>query len=212
VDAHRPEIRRALAVALHDIVAACRPLVAASSLRPQVLAHLPPSRLWPTPHSKLFDFTATEKGAQWIDDVATAARRQMAPVGEIVIGHGDWRVEHVRFADERPVIAFDWDSLCRVQEPSLIGFTAHAFCADFTRNHLIAPAPTLDEARSFVADYEETRGSRLGDEERRFCSASFAYACAYTARCDHSLGKDERGVAGTFMHLVANESMRLLKL
>jgi hypothetical protein len=46
----------------------------------------------------------------------------------------------------------------------------------------------------------------------RTCSGVFAYACAYTARCGHALGVDEREVPGTFQHLVHSEGRRLLSL
>ncbi len=211
-DAHEPAVRRALARSLHAIVAACRPLVGASSLEPTFVAA--PDALWPTPHSKLFDFAATAAGADWIDDVARAARARMQPAGDVVIGHGDWRVEHVRFAgagDERIVAAFDWDSLCKQREPALVGFTAHAFCADWTRPGL-ACAPTVDEARAFVADYEAARGRGFHGDERRLAGAAFAYACAYTARCGWALGADERAQPGTFHALVAAHGPSLAEL
>ena len=210
-DAHRPEIRRALAQALYEIVAACRPLVSGSQFERPLLFSAPEARLWPVPHSKLFDFEATSAGAEWIDAIAIAARSEMKSEGELVIGHGDWRAEHVRFVGTRPVVAFDWDSLCLQHEPALLGQTAHAFCADWTRE-AFACAPTLEEARQFVADYETARGAAFGDEERRQCGAAFAYACAYTARCSQALGADERAVPGTFMHLVAEVGLRLLAL
>jgi hypothetical protein len=50
-----------------------------------------------------------------------------------VIGHGDWRAEHVRFLAKTPVVAFDWDSLCCEREPALIGIVANGFCADFSQ-------------------------------------------------------------------------------
>src|SRR6185312_3850873 len=111
-------------------VAACRPLVAASSLGGHLLGPAAPDVLWPTPHSKLFDFSYA---VDWIDDVARAARARMQPAGDVVIGHGDWRVEHVRFDGDAIVAAFDWDSLCKEREPALVGMTAHAFCADWSR-------------------------------------------------------------------------------
>jgi hypothetical protein len=207
-DAHEPAVRAALARALCDIVVACRPLVAGSSLRPQLLG-VPAEALWPTPHSKLFDFSIA--CGEWIDDVARAARARMQPAGDIVIGHGDWRREHVRFDGDRIVAAFDWDSLCKEREPALIGFTAHAFCADWSRPGLVC-TPTLDEARAFVADYEAARGRAFSRDERVLAGAAFAYACAYTARCGWSLGADERERPGTFGHLVASNGPSLLEL
>ena len=48
--------------------------------------------------------------------------------------------------------------------------------------------------------------------ERRLCGAAFTYACAYTARCGHAGGADERKRDGTFQHLVWNEREKLLDL
>jgi Phosphotransferase enzyme family len=209
-DAHRPEIRRALARGLRAIVTVCEPLVATTRLVPALLAS-PLAALWPTPHSRLFDFDATAAGAEWIDAVARLARERMAPAGVEVIGHGDWRQEHVRFVADEPVAAFDWDSLCRQHEPALLGCAAHGFCADWSRNDR-RQAPTLAEARAFIGDYETARGSLFSASERQLCAAAFAYSCAYTARCGHALGKDERGEAGTFAHLVWTEREELLAM
>jgi hypothetical protein len=209
-DAHQPAMRRALAVSFHAVIGALDPFVAASSLPSQLLPASSASRLWPTPHSRLFDFEATRAGAADIDALATAARDRMAPAGRIVLGHGDWRAEHVRFEGERAVVAYDWDSLCTEREPALVGITAHAFCADWSRQDYVQ-APTVDEARAFVADYEHARGAPLDREERRLCGAAFAYAVAYTARCQHALGVDERRRPHTFQHLVAAHGVDLLR-
>jgi hypothetical protein len=209
-DAHRPEIRRALARSLRAIIETCAPLVASTSLEPGLLAssHAAP---WPTPHSKLFDFDATTRGAAWIDALAARARARMAPAGNNVIGHGDWRQEHVRFLGDRPVAAFDWDSLCCQREPALLGSVAHGFCADWSLSEHVQ-APSLAEARAFIADYEAARGFPFDPAERRLCAASFAYSCAYTARCGQALGADDRDKPGTFQHLVWTERENLLEL
>jgi Phosphotransferase enzyme family len=199
-DARLPQIRSALAKGLHAIVRACKPLVGSTSLESSLLAS-PGVALWPVPHSKLFDFSANAKKAEWIDDVAKRARAQMIPAGSRVIGHGDWRAEHVRFKGNTPVIAFDWDSLCCELEPALIGAAAHGFCADWSQGDN-RQAPSRDDARAFIEDYERARGKMFSVEERRLCGACFAYASAYTARCGHATGRDDRETPGTFQHLV----------
>jgi hypothetical protein len=210
-DPHDPTIRRALAASLHEVIEALASFVGASSLPSHLLSALPAGALWPVPHSQLFDFERTREGADDIDALAGEARACMAPAGRVVLGHGDWRVEHVRFESAKPVVAFDWDSLCREAEPALVGFTAHAFCADWTREHH-PQAPTFDEARAFVAEYEAARGKTFDIEERRLCGAAFTYSMAYTARCRHALGNDERATPGTFQQLVATLGRRMLQL
>jgi Phosphotransferase enzyme family len=210
-NAHEPEVRRALATTLRTVVEALEPFVGTTVLPAADPSALPIDDLWPTPHSGLFDFEATRAGADDIDAVAAAARAHMTPAGPIVLGHGDWRAEHVHFEGTTPIVAFDWDSLCEGPEPALIGSTAHAFCADWDRpNHV--QAPTLDEARAFIADYEAARGRSFGSAERRLCGGAFAYAVAYTARCSHALGHDDRRELGTFQHLVATYGHGLLAL
>lgn len=209
-DAHEADVRRALARGLSTIITACDRFVPSTSLEPALLA---PARdtLWPKPHSKLFDFVATSCGAEWIDELAVLAREQMVPAGRAVIGHSDWRQEHVRFIGDKPVLAFDWDSLCCELEPALLGIVAHGFCADWSWADR-RQAPSIEEARAFRSDYEETRGGMFSPDERRLCGAAFAYACAYTARCGHALGADERKMDGTFQHLVWTERVKLLDL
>jgi Phosphotransferase enzyme family len=209
-DADRPEIRRALAEGLHTLVRTCDPLVATTTLEPGWIAGAGEA-LWSTPHSKLFDFSATSRGAEWIDEIAALARGRIAPAGRRVIGHGDWRQEHVRFVGDEPVIAFDWDSLCCGYEPALLGAAAHGFRADWSVDGR-RQAPTLDEARAFKRDYEAARGQEFSADERRLCGASFAYACAYTARCGYADGGDAREQPGTFQNLLWSERVSLLEL
>jgi hypothetical protein len=210
-DGHHPATRRALAASLHRIVAACRPLAQSSSLPRHFFGLASAGEgapLWPTPHSKLFDFAATAAGAEAIDDVARAARDAMAPSGDVVIAHCDWRVEHVKFArgGDEIVVAYDWDSLRVGYEAALVGLAAHAFAADWSQD-VVPQAPTLDEARAFVADYEAARGASFTVDERSLCGASFAYSCAYTARCGHAVGDDDSG----FIALVRLHGAGLLR-
>jgi hypothetical protein len=210
-DARDPEVRRAIAETLHGVVELLAPLVAGSRLPDHLLFARAGEALWPRPHSRLFDFEATRAGAEQIDALAAAARASLRPSGRVVLGHGDWRVEHLRFAGGRVAVAYDWQSVCRCEEPALVGFAAHAFCADWSGNDP-RQAPTLEEARAFVADYESARGAPFDREERSVCAAAFAYSVAYTTRCGHAGGYDGRGVPGTFHHLLVTHGAELLKL
>ena len=109
------------------------------------------------------------------------------------------------------MVAFDWDSLGKEPEPALVGSTAHAFCSDWSRADHVQ-APTLDEARAFVSAYEAARERPFDADERKLCGTAFAYSVAYSARCAHALGRDERRQPGTFQHLVSTHSRGLLDL
>jgi Phosphotransferase enzyme family len=202
-DGHDPAIRRALAQSLYSVIERLSASATDSTLPPSLLASAPTAALWPRPHSRLFDFNATRDGAQYIDEIAAAARERLLPIGRRIIGHSDWRAEHVRFEGNRPVVAFDWDSLAAGPEPALVGTTAHMFCADWSRDD-IAQAPTLEEARSFVADYQVAAGRCFTADERVLCGAAFAYSVAYTSRCAHAAGVDTRDQPGTFHYLISS--------
>jgi hypothetical protein len=185
-DAHDPAIRRAMGAALARLVALCRPLAGLDGLRGNLMA-MRPGELWPVPHDGRFDFEGTAAGAEWIDRIAARARRARdRDVGDLVVGHTDWRVENMRFAGGAVSAVYDWDSLAIQREPVLAGGVAHLFTSDFTAGPGWAQRPTLGEALAFLADYEAARGAPFGAGAHAVARAALLYAMAYTARCEHS--------------------------
>jgi len=73
-------------------------------------------------------------------------------------------------------------------------------------------APSLDDARAFVADYESARGAPFDRDERGLLAAAFTYSVAYTAPCGHAGGYRGRHVPGTFHNLLAEHGAELLAL
>ena len=135
----------------------------------------------------MFDFEATAEGAEWIDAHARRARSVLdePAASRPVIGHDDWRVEHVRFEDDRIVAVYDWASLKAMPETSIVGSASHAYGVDLTTPN--PRVPDRDDALAFVADYEVARGTPFTQAERVRIDAYWLYAVAYGARCEHSL-------------------------
>jgi hypothetical protein len=185
-DAHDPAVRRALAAGLAELVALCRPMTGLDPLRENIMA-IAPNDLWPTPHDGRFDFAATTAGAEWVDAIAAGARRiRDTDVGDLVVGHTDWRAQNLRLASDGSVSAvYDWDSIAVEREPVLVGGVAHQFTSDYRVPDRVQ-LPTLDEATAFIVDYEASRGAWFSDEEHAVARAALVYAMAYTARCEHS--------------------------
>lgn len=182
-DAHDPAIRRVMAQSLAWLVERCRPLAGLGALRDHLM-RVPAGALWPTPHDPRFDFEGTSAGAEWIDRIAEEAMAVPA-AGDWVVGHGDWRVEHLRFENCAVSAVYDWDSVRIDREPALVGAAAYAFTANWSRTDLVY-LPTLEEALAFVADYEEARGAPFTAAEHRSARASLVYMMGYSARCGHS--------------------------
>jgi hypothetical protein len=184
-DARAPAVRRAMAASLARLIELCRPLTQLAGLRANIMAS-EEDRLWPVPHDGRFDFEATAPGAEWLDRLAAQARRvRDHQVGAIVVGHTDWRAQHLRFANGKLTAVYDWDSLSIEREPLLVGSAAHAFTANWEESDR-QQLPSLSEALAFISDYEDARGAPFAADERAVVSASLTYTMAYTARCEHS--------------------------
>jgi hypothetical protein len=185
-DAHEPDVRSAMAreLARFHVVAT------ATGLRPRRPVLRPAKALWPKPHNVLFDFDATAAGAEWIDEIARAARR-VHPVGSQAIGHTDWSAKHLRFDDALQVTAlYDWDSMTTDLEPVLVGTAAGSFTYTEELEHPIDVWPAAQESLSFIEEYEGERGECFTQAERHTAQAACVYLRAYAARCQHAFAGD----------------------
>lgn len=179
-----PTCRRLLAEGLLRISEILSPIQAElKGLRP---FFQPADRRYPIPHSKLFDFEATAEGAEWIDTIADRSRARSIHPGPTVIGHADWRIEHVRFDGGRISATYDWDSILPLPETQVVGITASSYTTDWT-SYAPGRVPTVEAVRSFVSDYEAARGQAFTASERSAVFAMAVYTTAYGARCQHSL-------------------------
>jgi Ser/Thr protein kinase RdoA (MazF antagonist) len=153
--------------------------------------------LWPRPHNALFDFEATVRGAEWIDDIAVGAKRVVDGFGgEPVVGHADWSADHMRLRDGEVSAVYDWDSLRLDKEAVFVGIAASNFTATWRFGVPNPPGP--DETRAFVSEYGEARGAPFTGEEREAVAAAAIYAMAYVARCEHALDPEGDDLSGSF--------------
>lgn len=137
-----------------------------------------------------FDFDASSSGAEWIDELARTARDRLAQNdGPPIIGHCDWRVEHVGFDGDRVAAIYDWDSVALVTEPTMVGKAAAQFSINWRAHDYGADVefPTIEEMRAFVRDYEDARGAPFTAPQREFLDAANLHLMCYGARCQHSL-------------------------
>ena len=206
-DGFAPQYRQIIATGLAELIKLLRSFKGEVSC----LRHFQRSNaLYPQPHSKLFDFVKTAMGAEWIDDFAQRARQTEAHEGEPVLGHADWRIEHLRFEGERIVAIYDWDSLALRTETELVGLSAHGFIADWSLEG-VRRIPTGDDIRAYIAEYEKARGCRFSKRERQSLLAHCVYFIAYGARCTHSLDPGKTGwEENTWPHLLSTEGEALL--
>ena len=184
-DAHEPEIRREMARALARLIELASE-VPQEALTPLEGPWWPEDGLWPPPHNALFDFEATAAGAGWIDKIAREAKEivESTPVATVV-GHGDWSANQMRFESAKMSVAYDWDSLRVDKETTFVGHAATHF--PYTERLDVPAAPSPEEVRLFVEEYEAARGATFSGLKRAALFAAAAYGLAYTARCEHAV-------------------------
>ncbi len=141
-------------------------------------------RLYPPPHSPLFDFDATAAGAEWIDDIASSARERMTD-DRTVVAHGDWSARNVRLGGGALLCAYDWESLQHCPESTAVGIAAATWRALGVTGEPLAPA--APEIERYVEQYQLARGRPFTTTQRRSALAAAVYTLAYTARCEHAL-------------------------
>jgi hypothetical protein len=190
-EAYDPAIRRSMAEMLAWLIHLTRKPDAIPSVQPSSLdLRLPAGVIWPTPHSKLFDFEATATGAEWIDEIARRAQEiTLHGAGQLVIGHTDWGVKHFRYVGKKVRVIYDWDSLRFEKEPIIVGHAASYFT--YTEFFGGSRLPTGEEMRAFIAEYEAARGKPFTYQEHQTLQAGKGYGLAYGARCEHALNPNE---------------------
>lgn len=179
----RPVVRRAIAHLLADVVREGRSCSATTDLGEALLFGSGDTG-WPQPHDLRFDFAATARGAEWIDEAASVARQRLARrTGPPVVGHMDWRSGNLGFEAARCSAIYDLDSLALAEEAVVVGSASAQFSVDWVGPGRI-PSPA--EMGSFVAEYEEARGEPFDGDARGALDAANLVQCAYGARCQHS--------------------------
>lgn len=211
-DAHEPSTRRAIVGSLVRLASIGEGFSEGESLGRAWFSGLPEGQVFPRPHSPAFDFEGSEEGAEWIVALAREARAVRAEGGgeARVVGHFDYRVEHLRFEGGRVVATFDWDSLHFERLAVWIGALTPHFTTDWQRDDL-ERAPSIDEMRAFVADFEALRGQAFSKVERRLLAASCVYGAAYTARCNHAASPRDEGWNGDLRPLLRAHGRRILE-
>jgi hypothetical protein len=142
--------------------------------------------IWPPPHNVLFDFEATNDGAEWIDEAAKDALAVMRKANSrIIVGHLDWSAKNMRVGPNGIAVLYDWDAVFLDREAFVLGSAAAHF--PVTWELPVPETPTRERMAAFIQDYAQARGTALSRIELIETAAGVTYARAYKARCEHAL-------------------------
>lgn len=145
----------------------------------------PSGELYPVPHSPVFDFATTARGAEWIDAIAARGKAAVDADRTVGVSHGDWSARNVRFGEHRIVGVYDWESLERMSESTALGVAAATWRYVGEGDDPIAP--DRKEIERYIDAYDTARRGSLSPTQRVAACGMAVYALAYTARCEHAL-------------------------
>ncbi len=179
---HDPDVRRAIACALHAQLEPLRDFPADDLAVGAPAWSRYANGPWPRPHDPIFDFSTTPHGYTWLDDVARAAADVLTRSGPgDAVAHADWACVNLRFAEGKVSAAYDWDSVAAAPEPVLAGLSGGSFTFGSTEGD---HAPDVAEVMAFLRDYEFARGQPFTPLEQAVAAAAATWVLAYNARCE----------------------------
>jgi hypothetical protein len=111
-------------------------------------------------------------GPQWLDEAGGVARACLARTGgRLVIGHGDWYWDNLRWRGDDLLVAHDWDSVIAERESVIVGYAA----SDYIQ-------PTFRESSEFVQAYQEVTNRRFTSAEIQQCWAAVLWLRSFNAK------------------------------
>jgi hypothetical protein len=139
--------------------------------------------LWPAPDDRDVDLNTPEYATPWLDATGERARRRLRAFAEtdagqiVLIGHGDWEAQNLRWQGDEPLVVHDWDSIVSAPEAIIVGFAASVWpCGIQPR------AATLPESAAFIDAYQRVAGRIWSRDEIEASWAAGLWVYAFNAK------------------------------
>ncbi len=138
-----------------------------------------PGDTWPPAADIAADLNA-QHDPEWIERSARLARSIIRGNRlPLVIGHGDWWSDNIRWAGGRLLSVDDWDSIVSLSEPAIAGVAAALFA--FGQS-------TIEESATFLDAYIAASGRRWNTLEYQQAWAAGLWARLFDARKESMRG------------------------
>lgn len=142
---------------LAELVALAPPVASVPALAPSppwVGWDRPGPALWPEADGRDQDLNQ-HPGPGWLDHLAMGVRGRLAELAlPLVIGHGDWESQNIRWYGRRSWVVHDWDSVVAQPEAAIAGQAAAVWPAAGGPGE----AASVDQSEQFLTGYEQARG------------------------------------------------------
>ena len=136
----------------------------------------PTGDVWP-PNS-VVDAMDQDRVPEHLTAMARAVSKRLAASSlPLVVGHGDWESQNLRWDDTRPWAVHDWDSLVALPAAAIVGAASGAFSST-----TIPTLASLEASEEFINTYEQARGPEFSAEEREVAWAASLWPALHNAR------------------------------
>jgi Ser/Thr protein kinase RdoA (MazF antagonist) len=122
--------------------------------------------VWPAADDRPDDLNAPAHATAWIDDTGARVRRRLAafagtgPGQCMVVGHGDWEAQNLRWDGDEPLVVHDWDSVMAGPEAVVAGLAASVWPCG-----MVPRAATVEESEEFLQEYQRAAGRAWTPDE-----------------------------------------------
>ncbi|MEV4514210.1 hypothetical protein AB0K00_35280 [Dactylosporangium sp. NPDC049525] len=139
--------------------------------------------VWPPADDRADDLNAAEHATAWLDETGARVRRRLgrfvrtAAGGRVVIGHGDWEAQNIRWDGAEPLVVHDWDSVTAAPEAVLVGLAAAVWPCG-----MVPRAATVPESAAFLEAYQRAAGRAWTTEEIEASWAAGLWVSAFNTK------------------------------
>ena len=172
---------------LAKLIALAPPVASVPSLAPSppwVGWDRPGPELWPEADDRDQDLNQ-HPGPGWLDHLAMGVRSRLAELPlPLVVGHGDWESQNIRWHGRRPWVVHDWDSVVAQPEAAIAGQAAAVWPAASGPGE----AASIAQTEQFLAAYQQARGRPWTLVERHASWAAGLWVRAFNAKKDAVVG------------------------
>ncbi|WP_170133047.1 phosphotransferase [Arthrobacter livingstonensis] len=107
----------------------------------------------------------------------SVSHRLAQEVLPLVIGHGDWESQNLRWQEDLPWAVHDWDSLVALPEAAIVGAASGAFTST-----AIPTLATIESSERFIDSYQQARRRQFTQEEQEVAWAASLWPALHNAR------------------------------
>lgn len=100
------------------------------------------------------------------------------PAGRrVVIGHGDWEAQNLRWDGDKPLVVHDWDSVVAAPEAVVVGLAASVWPCG-----MVHRAATIAESAAFLDEYQRAVGRAWSADEIEASWAAGLWVYAFNTK------------------------------